>query len=77
MNATKTANDAELIQSNHYDLELRHAKNRSQTWPGFDSTCPLDRPGYWIGTYVRHTYVSTSLKQAMEEWVYRNPQETR
>ena len=55
MNATKTANDAELIQSNHYDLELRHAKNRSQTWPGFDSTCPLDRPGYWIGTYVRHT----------------------
>jgi hypothetical protein len=72
MNVTTIENNAELIRENRHGLQLRRAKDRTQTWPGYDASFPLDRPGYWIGTHRKHDYVSTSLEQALREWDYLN-----
>ncbi len=61
-------NDAQLICSNVHGLELRHAADRTQTWPGYHATAPLDRPGYWLGTHGEHRYIGQSKREALAEW---------
>jgi len=62
------ANNAQLIRSNIHGLELRHAADRTQTWPGYHATAPLDRPGYWMGTHREHRYIGQSKREALAEW---------
>ena len=64
--------NAELIRWNKYGMELRHAENETDTWPGCDESCPLPKPGYWIGTYKHHEHVGYSYHDAIKEWEHRN-----
>lgn len=34
--------------------ELRKATRADQTWPGYDTSCPLGRIGFWLGTHRSH-----------------------
>ena len=41
-------------------VEVRFARIRKDTWPGYDRTCPLGKRGYWAGTGSRHTYIGAT-----------------
>ena len=65
--------NATLIESGKNGLELRRAARKSETWPGYADSFPLNRAGYWIGTHRKHYYVGQSKKIALAEWAESNP----
>lgn len=62
---TTSKQDAELIETNQFNSEIRHSDGKN-VWPGYADNMTLKK-GYWQGTDEQHTHCDT-----LEEAQYRN-----
>lgn len=59
---TEAKNQGEKIMDakhiNTFDeVDLYFARTKKDTWPGYDSSCPLGKRGYWVGSHEYHRYL--------------------
>jgi|GEM_PF-5065890 len=57
--------NARLIGETGEGMELRYAASPSDTWPGYDASCPLGEAGYWLGTHRKHWHITTDRRTAV------------
>ncbi len=59
--------DATHIEDWGGDTEIRYARYKSDTWPGFHETCPLGKKGFWHGNDMMQKYIGHT-NASLEEW---------
>lgn len=60
--------NAKLIATNPHGLELRYARQKTDTWTGYDESLPLGKVGYWAGTERTHVYLGRNKTEVRSRW---------